>query len=300
MRKASEHGDSVGGARTVRGGSGGASRRTKPGAVAGSGGEVGLEDVPRKKRPSSAPRRRTPAAALTAEEMLRRALGAETPRSRALWARRGLSLRGPLDRTTQAMLLRQLYLAYFETRRFERASEVAEQIVALGVLSDVAHQDAARAKQARGDIEGAVGHLRLAARTGPASRRAFHWWTLGSVYHLARRYDDAIGALTRAARWGTRDKPLYQGHLAVVQCESGRMVEGLGALIDRLSEVPAGQGYGRFVLGQMAYFDRRWDEAKKYLEAFVQRSTSGRAAVAIALGGEIEAARRTLAAMAKR
>ncbi|WP_437286132.1 tetratricopeptide repeat protein [Sorangium sp. So ce406] len=302
MRKASEHGDSVGGARAVRGGSGGASRRTKPGAgaIAGSGGEAGLEDAPRKKRPSSAPRRRAPAASLTPEEMLRRALGAETPRSRALWARRGLSLRGPLDRTTQAMLLRQLYLAYFETRRFERASEVAEQIVALGVLSDVAHQDAARAKQALGDIEGAVGHLRLAARTGPASRRAFHWWTLGSVYHLARRYDEAIGALTRAARWGTRDKPLYQGHLAVVQCESGRTVEGLGALIDRLSEVPAGQGYGRFVLGQMAYFDRRWDEAKKYLEAFVQRSTSGRAAVAIALGGEIEAARQTLATMAKR
>ncbi|MGK4002311.1 tetratricopeptide repeat protein [Sorangium sp. So ce1036] len=232
--------------------------------------------------------------------MLRRALGAPTPRSRALWARRGLSLRGPLDRTTQALLLRQLYLAYFETRRFERAAEVAEQIVALDVLRDVAHQDAARARQALGDIEGAVGHLRLAARTGPASRRAFHWWTLGSVYHLARRYDEAIGALTRAARWGTRDKPLYQGHLAVVQCESGATVEGLGALIDRLSEVPAGQGYGRFVLGQMAYFDRRWDEARKYLEAFVQRSTSGRAAVAIALGGEIEAARRTLASLPKR
>lgn len=295
MRKASEHGDSVDGARSVRPGSGG--RRTKSTAttVAGSG-----EDAPREKRAGSAPRRRAPAAALTPEEMLRRALGAETPRSRALWARRGLSLRGPLDRTTQAMLLRQLYLAYFETRRFERAAEVADQVLALGVLRDVAHQDAARAKQALGDIEGAVGHLRLAARTGPASRRAFHWWTLGSVYHLARRYDEAIGALTRAARWGTRDKPLYQGHLAVVQCESGRTVEGLGALIDRLSEVPAGQGYGRFVLGQMAYFDRRWDEAEKYLEAFVQRSTSGRAAVAIALGGEIEAARQTLASLPKR
>ncbi|WP_437597829.1 tetratricopeptide repeat protein [Sorangium sp. So ce590] len=295
MRKASEHGDSVDGARSVRTGSRG--RRTKSTAttVAGSGG-----DAPREKRAGNAPRRRAPPPALTSEEMLRRALGAETPRSRALWARRGLSLRGPLDRTTQAMLLRQLYLAYFETRRFERAAEVADQVLALGVLRDVAHQDAARAKQALGDIEGAVGHLRLAARTGPASRRAFHWWTLGSVYHLARRYDEAIGALTRAARWGTREKPLYQGHLAVVQCESGETVEGLGTLIDRLSAVPAGQGYGRFVLGQMAYFDRRWGEAKKYLEAFVQRSTSGRAAVAIALGGEIEAARRTLGSLPER
>jgi tetratricopeptide (TPR) repeat protein len=237
---------------------------------------------------------------MTAEEMLRRALLAPTPRSRALWARRGLSLRGPLDRTTQSMLLRQLYLAYFETRRFEKAIEISEQLVALGVLRDVAHQDAARAKQAQGDIEGAVQHLRLAARAGPANRRAFHWWTLGSVYYLARRYDEAIGALKRAARWGTRDKPLYQGHLAVAQCENGMDVHGLGTLITRLSEVPAGQGYGRFVLGQMAYFDRRWDEAKKYLESFVQRSSSGRAAVAIALEGELEVARKTLAAIPKR
>lgn len=236
---------------------------------------------------------------MSAEEMLRRALGATTPRARGLWARRGLSLRGPLDRTTQAMLLRQLYLAYFETRRFEKAVEISEQLVALGVLSDVAHQDAARAKQALGDIEGAVGHLRLAARIGPASRKAFHWWTLGSVYYLAHRYDEAIGALTRAARWGTRDKPLYQGHLAVVQCESGLAVQELGALIERLSEVPAGQGYGRFVLGQMAYFAQRWDEARQHLESFVQRSTSGRVALAIALGGEIEVARRTLAAIPK-
>jgi tetratricopeptide (TPR) repeat protein len=265
-----------------------------------SGKGTGGTDAQARKEQGSTPRRRAATAAMSAEEMLRRALAATTPRSRALWARRGLSLRGPLDRTTQAMLLRQLYLAHFETRRFEKAVEISEQLVDLGVLSDVAHQDAARAKQALGDIDGAVGHLRLAARTGPASRRAFHWWTLGSVYYLAHRYDEAIGALTRAARWGTRDKPLYQGHLAVVQCESGLDVEGLGSLIERLSEVPAGQGYGRFVLGQMAYFDRRWEDARKYLESFVQRSTSGRAALAIALDGEIEVARRTLAAIPKR
>ena len=82
-----------------------------------------------------------------------------------------------------------------------------EQGVALAVLPDVAHQDAARAHQALGDIEGAVVHLRLAARTGPASRRPFHWWTLGSLFYLAHRYDDAISALSRAARWGTTDRP---------------------------------------------------------------------------------------------
>lgn len=216
-----------------------------------------------------------------------------------MWARRALSLRSPLDRTTQSMLLRQLYLAYYEERRFKEAAHVSEQIVALGVLPDVAHQDAARAKQALGDIDGAAGHLRLAARISPPNRKAFHWWTLGSLYYLAGRYEAAISAMTRAARWGTTDKPLYQGHLAVVQCASGHRVRGLRTLIERLAEVPAGQGYGRFVLGQMAFYDRHPAEAKRYLEAFVRRSTSGRAVLAIALDGEIALAREMLARMAK-
>lgn len=216
-----------------------------------------------------------------------------------MWARRALSRRSPLDRTTQAMLLRQLYLSYYEDRRFKEAVQVAEQTVALGVLPDVAHQDAARAKQALGDVDGAASHLRLAARISPPSRKAFHWWTLGSVYYLAGRYEAAISAMTRAARWGTTDKPLYQGHLAVIQCASGQPVRGLRGLIERLSEAPAGQGYGRFVLGQMAFYDRRLAEAKRYLEAFVRRTTSGRVALAIALDGEIAVARELLARIAK-
>ena len=59
--------------------------------------------------------------------------------------------------------------------------------------------------------------------------------------------------------------------------------------------VPAGQGYGRFVLGQMAYYGERWDEARRYLTAFVERSEGGRTALAIALDGEIALARKTLA-----
>jgi tetratricopeptide (TPR) repeat protein len=230
-----------------------------------------------------------------AEELLTRAMRAKTPRSRALWARRGLSLRAPLDRTTHSMLLRQLYLAHYEERRFAKALDVALQSLELDVLPDVAHQDAARARQALGDIDGAAGHLRLAARVSPPKRRAFHWWTLGSLYYLAGRYPQAISALSRAARWGTTDKPLYQGHLAVVQCASGEHVPDLSALMDRLAEAPAGQGYGRFVLGQMAFYDRRFDEARRYLEAFVRRSSSGRLALTIALGSEIAVAKHTLA-----
>jgi tetratricopeptide (TPR) repeat protein len=219
---------------------------------------------------------------------------AESPRARSLWARKGLASRAPLDRTVQSMLLRQLYLAHFETRAFDKARDVALQTLEIGVLPDVAHQDVARAMQALGNVDGAAGHLRLAARISPASRRAFHHWTLGSLYFLAGRFDEAISAMERAARWGTTDKPLYQGHLAVVQCASGRRVRGLGALIERLAGVPAGSGYGRFVLGHLAFYDRRFAEARRYLEAFVGKTTSGRAAMAIALDGELALARATL------
>jgi tetratricopeptide (TPR) repeat protein len=229
------------------------------------------------------------------EELLQKAMAARTPRSRAIWARRGLATTRRIDRTTQSMLLRQLYLAYYEERRFAEALQVSRQNLELDVLKDVVHQDAARAAQALGDLEAAAGHLRLAARVGPAARRAFHWWTLGSLYFLAGRYAEAVSALTRAARWGTTDKPLYQGHLAVARCAGGEEVAEIPDLLDRLAAVPAAQGYGRFVLGHLAYYGRRQEEARRYLESFVKRSTGGRAAVAIALEGEISLARKTLA-----
>lgn len=228
--------------------------------------------------------------------MLQRAISAPTPRSRVFWAKRGLSLAGTLDSATQMLLLRQLYMAYYETKRFRDATMVAEQAIAMDVLSDVAHQDAARAKQALSDIEGAAGHLRLAARKSPPSRRAFHWWTLGSLYFLAGQFDRATAALTRAVRWGTTDKPLFQGHLALVQCAAGQPppLDELKAIIDRLSRASAGQGYGRFVLGHLAFYAGRWDEAKKHLQAFVRRSMNGRPALSISLSGEIAMARVTL------
>lgn len=229
------------------------------------------------------------------------AMHATTPRSRGIWARRGLACRARIDRTTQSMLLRQLYLAHFEQHRFREAFAVATQSLAVlsrgteGGLLDVVHQDLARASVALGDVDLAAQHLRRAARVGPPSRRAFHWWTLGSIFFVANRLNDAIGALERAARWGTRDKPLYQGHLAIARIASGERIRDLGALLERLRAVPAGQGYGRFVLGHMAFHARRFREARRHLEAFVERSTSGRPALAIALEGEVQLARDVLA-----
>jgi tetratricopeptide (TPR) repeat protein len=223
-------------------------------------------------------------------------MSAKSAQARANWAVRGLSHKH-LDRTTHAMLLRQLYLAHFAEQHYDKGYQVALQAVTLGVLPDVIHQDMARLKHAGGDTEAAVGHLRLAARLGPPSRRAFHWWTLGSVLFTAERHDEAIAALQRAARWGTTDKPLYQGHLALAKCRAGQRVRGLQGFIDRLAACPAGQGYGRFVLGQLAYENERFDDARRYLEAFVARAGMSRRPLEVALAAEVEMARRTLERM---
>ena len=216
---------------------------------------------------------------------------------RARYARQGLAT-AVLDRTTQAMLLRQLYLSQFEARRFRHAHDLAMQAASLGVLPDVLYQDAARAALAAGDLDQAIGHLRMAVRQGPASRRAFHWWTLGGTFFLARRYEEAIAALARASRWGTHDKPLYRAHLALAKIAGGVEVEDLQETIDALAGAACGQGYGRFVLGHLAYAAGAWPSARKYLEAFVKRTESGRVAMGIALEGELRMARATLAKIA--
>lgn len=222
-------------------------------------------------------------------------MAAKSPAGRAKWAALGLSYPGEIDPTTHAMLLRQMYLARYAQGHFEQAYELAREACTFDVLADVMHQDAARAKQALGDVDEAVGHLRLAARQAPASRRAFHWWTIGSVLFIADRHEEAIAALERAARWGTTDKPLYQGHLALAKCGAGREVRGLGSLIDRLAACPAGQGYGRFVLGQLAFQKKRYADARRYLEAFVERTRSSRQPMKIALAGELAKAEAVLA-----
>jgi len=241
--------------------------------------------------------RESASAAKTPEHHLQKAMAARSASVRAKYARLGLSARARLDRTTQAMLLRQLYLAQFEARRFEEARDIAVQLISLQVLADVAHQDAARACQALGEIDRAMGHLRLAARSCPASRRAFHLWTLGGLLYLEGKYGHAVSALTRAARWGTTDKPLYVGHLALARCAQGESLVNLDGIIDQLEAAPCGQGYGRFVLGRLCSYAGRRDEAIRYLQAFVRRTHRGRPALSIALEGELAEARRALTEM---
>jgi tetratricopeptide (TPR) repeat protein len=224
-------------------------------------------------------------------------MAARSPRSRAMYAKRGLATGARIDRTTHAMLLRQLYLSLYEGRRFRQAHTVALQALELDVLPDVLNQDAARAAIASGDLEAALAHLRAAARRGPASRRPFHLWTLGSTLFLAHRYAEAIAALRRAARWGTKDKPLYRAHLALSRIAAGEKVEGLQEVITALAEAPCGQGYGRFVLGHLAYAAGEWTAARRYLEAFLKRTSASRPALGIALEAEVRMARATLSKM---
>jgi tetratricopeptide (TPR) repeat protein len=195
------------------------------------------------------------------------------------------------------MLLRQLYLSLYEGRHFRKAHTIALQALELDVLPDVLNQDAARAALATGDLEAALAHLRAAARRAPASRRPFHLWTLGGTLFLAQRYAESVASLRRAARWGTRDRPLYRAHLALSRIAAGETVGHLQDTINALAEAPCGQGYGRFILGHLAYAAGEWGVAKRYLEAFLKRTTSSRPALGIALEGEVRMTRATLSKM---
>jgi tetratricopeptide (TPR) repeat protein len=232
----------------------------------------------------------------TPEDLLQKAMLARTTTSRARYAHAGLAS-PDLDPTTQAMLLRQLYLCHFERRRFKEAHQLALQAIELDVLPDVIHQDAARAAFAAGHLDVAVGHLRTAAKRGPASRKAFHYWTLGSTLFLAHRYREAIAALALAARGRKGDRTLYRAHLALARIAGGDPVDDLQATIETLATSPAGRGYGRFVLGHLLYAAGEWNAAKRCLQAFVDKLEGGRTAITIALEGELRMSRATLAKM---
>ena len=197
------------------------------------------------------------------------------------------------------MLLRQLYLSLYEATALRRARARSRSRRSSSACSATSSTRTRRAPRwPSGDVDAAVSHLRIAARRGPASRRPFHLWTLGSTLFLAHRYAEALAALERAVRWGTRDKPLYRAHLALVRIASGERVDDLQSTIDELAAAPCGQGYGRFVLGHLAYAAGAWPAARRYLEAFVRRTEAlARPSLAIALDAELKMARATLAKM---
>ena len=243
---------------------------------------------------TSTPRKAESPTGPSPEDWLVQAVAARAPATKARCARRGLVARDSLDPTTRALLLRQLSLAHYESRRFDEARASALRALKLDVLPDVIHQDVARASLAKGNLTDALAHLRWAARRAPASRRPFHLWTLGSTLLLAKRYAEAHAVLARAARWGTRDKPLYRAHLALARIAMGERVKDLASTMLELEGAPCGQGYGRFLLGQLACALGKPALARRYLRAFVRRTESARPGLCIALEGELRMARATL------
>jgi tetratricopeptide (TPR) repeat protein len=249
--------------------------------------------------------RPTPAARIVATSptrCLERALHAKTPDARARYARAGLN--GPCDLETKALLLRQLYLAELERGRLVIARELAEQIVELTALdatmADVAHHDAARACQAVGEIGAAIEHLKRAVQSAPIARRGFHLSTLGGLLYAVGRADEGVAPLERALTMPSSAALVVRGQLALCRHASGLIdpAEDRVALDEAyvaLSIDKSGEGYGRFVLGELAFARGDRAASRRWLESFVVRARSARAAARIALGPEIAKADATLA-----
>lgn len=230
-------------------------------------------------------------------DYLRMALQAESPKQRARMAQLGLeaTVEGDLDPDTQVLLLRQLYLAYLESRRFQQAAEVALRMSSIGPLKDVAHHDASRALAAAGDTEAAIAQQRLAARASPPERRSFHYWSLATLLQHAGDVRGAIAALERGERWAHQDRPLLRAHRAWVRLEAGQAVRGLGAIVADLERARCREGYGQLVLGMLRHCMGDARGAAVHLRAFLRRNASADTGKAVTLREELRRARLALA-----
>ncbi len=228
------------------------------------------------------------------ELLLARAIKTDVARDKRALAERGLRLNAEGDEELECLLLRQVYLAALEEERFEEALDLADRMIELGELGDVARQDAARACLALGDVDAAVGHLRIAGRVSPPSRRAFHDWTLGTVLYLDGRPADAILALSRAARWATTQKPLYEALLALARHASGQAVPDLAELRSQLEDSSCVMGYGELVLGELCAHLGDHQAAQRHLRSFVERVAQSRRAKTLTLTAELKHATRLL------
>jgi tetratricopeptide (TPR) repeat protein len=231
------------------------------------------------------------------EECLRLALEADSPRKRAHWAQRGLSAGDPGDLApdTQVLLLRQLYLAYLESRRYLQAAQVAVEMASIGPLKDVAHHDASRAFSAAGDLEAAAAQQRLAARAAPPERRSFHYWALGTLLQFRGDAEGAAAAMQRGERWAQADRPLLRAHRAWVRLEAGQPVRQLGTIVAALERSKAREGYGQLVLGMLYRCMGDTRRAAVHLRAFLRRNAAADVGKAAGLREELRRARLALA-----
>jgi tetratricopeptide (TPR) repeat protein len=233
---------------------------------------------------------------VSAEEYLQRALTAPDAPSRARWAQRGLALDSEdLAPDTQVLLLRQLYLAHVEGRRFRKAIEVAGQMAAIGPLRDIAHHDAARVLAGLGETHEAIAAQRLAARHAPAARRSFQLWSLATLLHFAGEVDEALRVLRRAERWAHRDRAMIRAHAAYVRLGADLACPELSAIVTDLQKSQAREGYGQWLLGMIAYELGDHRKAAAHLRAFLRRHAAHDEAKTLTLREELRRARLALA-----
>lgn len=230
----------------------------------------------------------------SAEEHLLEAVRATTPDARLRSARAGL-VASPLPADVHVLLERQLYTARIEQRRFRQALEHAQRMIDVGVLRDVGYHDAARVLAALGDLDRAIAMQRIAARVCHPERRSFHRWSLATLQHFAGQPELALATLTRAMRCSTRDRPLLTAHALYVRLDAGLPVRGAEATVARLLASPSREGYGRFLLGMIAFHRGDSRAARAELAAFLARHAHDDLPRAITLREELRRARVALA-----
>jgi hypothetical protein len=245
--------------------------------------------------------------AFPAEECLDEARRARSSLKKEHWARRGLEAKGPIDPEIRALLLHQLFNALFAEGQFveaERTAYAGATLPGAESLSDVLFHHASRAAMAQltestpdnfpiSPGRAAIEYARFAVDAAPTARRPFQLWTLGSLLFLAHDYPGAITALRAAAE--AEGHPLYRAHLVLVQVASGCSPSNdeIQAAVNDLAQDPSREGYGRFVLGHLAYAAGEFAVAGRHLTSFLQGAHKD-----AALSGEVALAKTTLEKLA--
>ena len=191
-----------------------------------------------------------------------------------------------VDRTTRALLLRRLPTSRtWRGRRFAGSLAGREQMIEADIMPDVARQDAARAvlgerrARTRGrPFSGSASRVQIRPRVArfTSGRSAASRYLMGQPSRGRRR-------CSRAPRAGARPrKPLYLAQVALARRRRRRGEPGYSrALREHLADAPCGQGYGQFVLGELAYTEAILPRRANARGLFIKRTTGGR----VALGG---------------
>ena len=97
--------------------------------------------------------------------------------------------------------------------------------------------------------------------------------------------------LQRGLRWARKDKPLLRALAALIRLENNLAQPRLGAIVASLASSPAREGYGRYLLGMIAYHMGDSRQAMVHLRAFLRRHASSSPAQLTTLRFEMQQAK---------